>query len=162
MKKLLIVFAAFCSFALTACGPSKLQIQEMSSSCDVTIEVGKVLDDTLSLYVGNMFFLNAKQTVNEDLFPLSASVRDPMNIEIKGRTDRIENAGAFVDYLRKPFPMAVTFGIVIGDAAKNEIGFDEAKTVNRLVEAFRGLEGASLVLFHANVEGELVDMKKLF
>lgn len=162
MKKLLVAVVAFVSLALTACGPSLLEIKEASSNCDVTIEVGKALDDTLSLYVGNMFFLNAKQTVNEELFPLSASVRDPMNIEVKGRTDRIENAAAFIDYLRKPAPMAVTFGIVVSEGAKNEIGFDEAKTVSRLQAAFQTLEGGSLILFHANADGELTDMKKLF
>ena len=127
MKKILAAFAILVSAALVACGPSKLEIQEMSSSCDVSIEVGKVLDDTISLYVGNMFFLNAKQTVNEDL---SA-------------------------------PNAVTFGIVVNEGAKNEIGFAETKTVNRLVEVLKTLEGGSVILFHEK-DGQLTDAKKLF
>ena len=161
MKKVLVAFVALVSAALIACGPSKLEIQEMSSSCDVSIEVGKVLDDTISLYVGNMFFLNAKQTVNEDLFPLSASVRDPMNIDVKGRTDVIASAEEFINYLRRPAPNAVTFGIVVNEAAKNEIGFDETKTVNRLVEVLKTLEGGSAILFHEK-DGQLTDAKKLF
>jgi hypothetical protein len=161
MKKILAAFAILVSAALVACGPSKLESQEMSSSCDVSIEVGKVLDDTISLYVGNMFFLNAKQTVNEDLFPLSASVRDPMNIDVKGRTDVIASAADFIAYLRRSAPNAVNFGIVVNEAAKNEIGFDETKTVNRLVEVFKTLEGGSVILFHEK-DGQLTDAKKLF
>jgi pyridoxine 5'-phosphate synthase PdxJ len=108
-----------------------------------------------------MFFLNAKQTVNEDLFPLSASIRDPMNIEVKGRTDVIASAADFIAYLRRSAPNAVNFGIVINEAANNEIGFDEAKTVNRLVEVFKTLEGGSVILFHEK-DGQLTDAKKLF
>ena len=133
----------------------------MSSACDVSVEVGKVLDDTISLYVGNMFFLNAKQTVNEELFPLSASIRDPMNIDVKGRTDRIESGADFINYLRRTAPNAVTFGIVVNSAAQNEIGFDETKTVNRLVEVLKTLDGGSVILFHEK-DGQLTDAKKLF
>ena len=161
MKKILAAFAILVSAALVACGPSKLELQERSSSCDVSIEVGKVLDDTISLYVGNMFFLNAKQTVNEELFPLSASVRDPMNIDVKGRTDVIASGADFISYLRRPAPNAVTFGIVVNEGAKNEIGFDEAKTVQRLVDVLKTLEGGSVILFHEK-DGQLTDAKKLF
>ena len=120
-----------------------------------------MLDDTISLYVGNMFFLNAKQTVNEELFPLSASIRDPMNIDVKGRTDRIESGADFISYLRRTAPNAVTFGIVVNSAAQNEIGFDETKTVNRLVEVLKTLDGGSVILFHEK-DGQLTDAKKLF
>lgn len=162
MKKILVAFVALVSAALVACGPSKLDIQEMSVNCDVSIEVSKVLDDSISLYIGNMFFLNAKQTVNESLFPLSASVRDPGNPEALSRTDVIEDEKAFVDYLRRAAPMAVTFGIVVNETANNEIGFDEAKTVSRIVNALKTLEGGSAILFHATADGELTDAKKLF
>jgi len=161
MKKIFAAFIVLASMVFIACGPSKLEIQEMSSSCDVSIEVGKALDDSISLYVGNMFFLNAKQTVNESLFPLTASIRDPMKIDVKGRSDRIETGADFLNYLRRPAPNAVTFGIVINAAANNEIGFDEAKTVNRLVEVLKTLEGGSVILFHEK-DGQLTDAKKLF
>ena len=42
MNKLLLSFIVLFSFALIACGPSRTQIQEMSSSCDALIEVRHV------------------------------------------------------------------------------------------------------------------------
>lgn len=159
MKKLLAL--VFASFALIACGPSQLEIQEMSAMCDVTIEIRQVLDDSISLYVGNMFFLNAKQAVNEELFPLSASIRDPMNIESLAPTDVIGSGEEFIEYLRKNAPGAVSFGIVIGETAANEIGFDEAKIVSKLTSVFQGMGGGMLTLFHEK-GGNVVDAKKIF
>lgn len=161
MKKLLIALVAFVSLTLTACGPSKLEIQEMSAMCDVTIEVRQVLDDSISLYVGNMFFLNAKQAVNEELFPLSASIRDPMNIEALARTDVIGSGDEFIEYLRKNAPGAVSFGIVISETAANEIGFDEAKIVAKLTAIFQKMDGGMLTLFHEK-GGDVIDAKKIF
>lgn len=161
MKKLLFSLVAALSLVLVACGPSKIEIKEMSVECDATIEIQQVLSDSISLYVGNMFFLNAKQAVNDDLFPLSASIRDPMSIETLTRTDVIQSGEQFIEYLRKNAPGAVSFGIVIGESAANEIGFDEAKVVANLRKVFESMGGGSLVLFHEK-GGELVDAKKLF
>ena len=48
MKKFLLALAVFASAVLVACGPSKLEMQEMSSSCDVIIEVRQVLNDSIN------------------------------------------------------------------------------------------------------------------
>ena len=45
------------------------------------IEVRQVLNDSISLYVGNVFYLNSKQIVGDDMFPLHASTRDPSEFE---------------------------------------------------------------------------------
>ena len=50
---------------------------------------------------------------------------------------------------------------VVGENAKNEIGFDEGKLVNELTEAFRKIDGGTLVLFHEE-GGEIVSAKKIF
>lgn len=161
MKKLFFSLVASLSFVLVACGPSKIEIKEMSVECDVTIEIQQVLSDSISLYVGNMFFLNAKQAVNDNLFPLSASIRDPMSIETLTRTDVIQSGDDFIEYLRKNALGAVSFGIVIGESAANEIGFDETKVVRNLQKVFENMGGGSLILFHEK-GGELVSAKKLF
>ena len=74
---------------------------------------------------------------------------------------RLPVGADFIAYLRRSAPNAVNFGIVVNEAAKNEIGFDETKTVNRLVEVFKTLEGGSVILFHEK-DGQLTDAKKLF
>ena len=53
MKKFLLALAVFASAVLVACGPSKLEMQEMSSSRDVIVEVRQVLNDSISLMIGN-------------------------------------------------------------------------------------------------------------
>ena len=81
MKKMLLSLLAVLSLALLACGPSKVDMQVMSAECDIVIEVRQVLNDSISLFVGNTLYLNSKQAVAADLFPLLVSVRDPMEIE---------------------------------------------------------------------------------
>ncbi len=55
----------------------------------------------------------------------------------------------------------VNAGIVIGETAYNEIGFEEAYAVAKLTALFKKMHGGSLMLFHEN-RGELTDMKKLY
>ena len=52
-------------------------------------------------------------------------------------------------------------GIVIGETAYNEIGFEESDAVAKLTTVFKKVQGGSLVLFDEKA-GELTDMKKLY
>ena len=56
MKKIFLTALAAISLAFMACAPSKLDIQEASITSDVLIEVRQVLNDSISLYVGNVFY----------------------------------------------------------------------------------------------------------
>ena len=161
MKKLFLAAAALVSVVLMACGPSKLEMQEMSSQCDIMVEVRQVLNDSISLFVGNTLYLNSKQVLGETIFPLLVSTRDPMEIEKLAATDVVANEDAFISYLRKASPDMVNFGIVIGETAAYEIGFDETKTVEMLKGIFKKVDGGSLVLFHEK-GGELTNAKKLY
>lgn len=161
MKKILAAFALLTSMVLVACGPSKLEIQEMSSQCDVMIEVRQVLNDSISLMIGNTLYLNSKQALNENIFPLLVSTRDPKEIERLTSTDVINDEAGLLQYLRFSSPDMVNFGIVIGETAYNEIGFDENVIVNALKNIFMKVDGGTLVLFHEK-GGELTAAKKLF
>ena len=104
MKKLALTVLATISLALMACGPSKLEIQEASSMSDVLIEVRQVLNDSISLYVGNVFYLNSKQIVADDMYPLHASTRDPSEFEkftdgTNSRVDHYDNCIAYNDHV---------------------------------------------------------------
>ena len=155
MKKLLILFVAMVSGVFVACGPSKLEIQEMSSSRDVIIEVRQVLNDSISLMVGN------KQVLGDNLFPLLVSTRDPQEIERLTATDVVNGPEDLLKYLRFTSPDMVNFGIVIGETAYNEVGFDENHVVETLKNIFIKVDGGSLILFHEK-NGELTAAKKLF
>jgi hypothetical protein len=161
MKKLALTVLATISLALMACGPSKLEIQEASSMSDVLIEVRQVLNDSISLYVGNVFYLNSKQIVADDMYPLHASTRDPSEFEKLTATDEITNDEEFLNYLRRKAPDMMNVGIVIGETAYNEIGFEEAAAVEKLTKIFQKIQGGSLTLFHEK-NGDLTDMKKLY
>ena len=67
----------------------------------------------------------------------------------------------FLNYLRKVSPQMVQIGLVIGETAANEIGFEESETVAKMTKVFQKMGGGSLILFHEK-GGELTDMKKLF
>ena len=155
MKKLALAVLSVVSLALMACGPSKLEIQEASSQSDVLIEVRQVLNDSISLFVGNTFYLNSKQVIADDLYPLLVSTRDPAELEKPTATDILNN------YLRRKSPDLMNVGIVIGETAYNEIGFEESDAVAKLTKVFKKVQGGSLVLFHEKA-GELTDMKKLY
>ena len=161
MKKLALLLLATISLALMACGPSKLEIQEASSMSDVLIEVRQVLNDSISLYVGNVFYLNSKQIVADDMYPLHASTRDPSEFEKLTATDEITNDEEFLNYLRRKAPDMMNVGIVIGETAYNEIGFEETAAVEKLTKIFQKIQGGSLTLFHEK-NGDLTDMKKLY
>ena len=161
MKKIALGLLSAVSFALMACGPSKLEIQEASSQSDVLLEVRQVLNDSISLFVGNTLYLNSKQMVADDMYPLLVSTRDPAEFEKPTATDVLNSDEDLLNYLRRKSPDLVNVGIVIGETAYNEIGFDEKDAVEKLTRIFKKMQGGSLVLFHEKA-GELTDMKKLY
>lgn len=161
MKKLALAVLSVVSLALMACGPSKLEIQEASSQSDVIIEVRQVLNDSISLFVGNTFYLNSKQAISDEMYPLLVSTRDPAELEKPTATDILNNDEDLLNYLRRKSPDLMNVGIVIGETAYNEIGFEEEPVVAKLTAVFKKLQGGSLVLFHEKA-GELTDMKKLY
>ncbi|WP_407455956.1 hypothetical protein [Fibrobacter sp.] len=161
MKKFALAVLSVVSLALMACGPSKLEIQEASSQSDIMVEVRQVLNDSISLFVGNTFYLNSKQAIADNMYPLLVSTRDPAELEKPTATDILNNDDDFLNYLRRKAPDMVNVGIVIGETAYNEIGFEEADAVAKLTALFKKLQGGSLVLFHEK-GGELTDMKKLY
>ena len=161
MKKLFLMVLATISLAFMACGPSKIEMQEASSMSDVLIEVRQVLNDSISLYVGNILYLNSKQIVADDIYPLNVSTRDPAEFEKLTATDVINSDEELLDYLRRKAPDMMNIGIVIGETAYNEVGFEEAAVVEKLTKIFQKIQGGSLTLFHER-EGQLTDMKKLY
>ena len=161
MKKLFLVALATISLAFMACGPSKIQMQEASSMSDVLIEVRQVLNDSISLYVGNVLYLNSKQIVADDMYPWFVSTRDPAEFEKLTATDEIKSDEELLNYLRRKAPDMMNIGLVIGETAYNEIGFEEAAAVAKLTKIFQQIQGGSLTLFHEK-NGELTDMKKLY
>ena len=161
MKKLALLALATISLALIACGPSKLKMQETSSMCDVLIEVRQVLNDSISLYVGNVLYLNSKQIVADDMYPLHVSTRDPAEFEKLTATDEVNSDEELLNYLRRKAPDMMNFGLVIGETAYNEIGFEEQAAIDKLIKVFQKVQGGSLTLFHEK-DGELTDMKKLY
>jgi hypothetical protein len=161
MKKLALMALVSFSLAFMACGPSKLEIQEASSQSDVLLEVRQVLNDSISLFVGNTLYLNSKQMVADDMYPLLVSTRDPAELEKPTATDILNNDEDFLNYLRRKAPDFVNVGVVIGETAYNEIGFEEKDAVEKLTKIFKKVQGGSMVLFHEKA-GELTDMKKLY
>lgn len=161
MKKLAFALFAAMSMVLVACGPSKLEIQEMAVQSDVVVEVRQVLNDSISLFVGNTMYLNAKQMVSDEMYPLLVSKRDPAELEKPTATDILNSDEDLLNYLRKVSPQMTAIGLVIGETAANEIGFDEAEVIAKLTAVFKKMGGGTLVLFHEKA-GELTDAKKIF
>ena len=161
MKKFALMVLATISLALMACGPSKLEIQEASSQSDIQIEVRQVLNDSISLFVGNTFYLNSKQVIVDNLYPLLVSTRDPAELEKPTATDILNSDEELLNYLRRKSPEMMNIGLVIGETAYNEIGFEEADVVAKISKIFKKMQGGSLTLFHEK-GGELTDMKKLY
>ena len=161
MKKLFLTALAAISLAFMACAPSKLDIQEAAVTSDVLVEVRQVLNDSISLYVGNVLYLNSKQVVADDMYPLHVSTRDPSEFEKLTPTDVISSDEELLNYLRRKAPDMMNVGIVIGETAYNEAGFDEQAVVEKLTKIFQKIQGGSLKLFHEK-ESQLTDMKKLY
>ncbi len=162
MKKFIAALAAAATLSLmTACGASKLELQEMSSQCDVNVEIRQVLNDSISLFVGNTLYLNAKQMVPDEMYPLLVSTRDPSDFQKPTATDIINTDEDLLNYLRRVAPAMVQVGLVIGESAANEIGFEESDAIKKMTAIFKKMEGGSLILFHEKA-GEITDGKKLF
>ena len=161
MKKLALAVFSVLSLALMACGPSKLDIQEKSVMSDVLIEVRQVLNDSISLYVGNVFYLNSKQIVADEMYPMEVSTRDPAEFEKLTATETVNSDEEFLNYLRRKAPDLINVGIVIGETAYNEVGFEEKAAVEKLTKIFQKTQGGTLTLFHEK-EGQLTDMKKIY
>ena len=159
MKKLALLAFTAISLAFMACAPSKLDIQEAAVTSDVLVEVRQVLNDSISLYVGNVLYLNSKQVVADDIYPLHVSTRDPSEFEKLTPTDVINSDEELLNYLRRK--ELRNGGIVVGETAYNEIGFEEAAVVAKLTSIFQKVQGGTLTLFHEK-EGHLTDMKKIY
>jgi hypothetical protein len=99
--------------------------------------------------------------VADDMYPLLVSTRDPAELEKPTATDILNNDEDFLNYLRRKAPDFVNVGVVIGETAYNEIGFEEKDAVEKLTKIFKKVQGGSMVLFHEKA-GELTDMKKLY
>ena len=78
-----------------------------------------------------------------------------------GNKSRWEYMQDLLNYLRRKSPDLINVGIVIGETAYNEIGFEERDAIEKLTKIFKKVQGGSLVLFHEKA-GELTDMKKLY
>lgn len=162
MKKAAFLFLVLlCSVTFTACGPSRTQIQEMSSACDILIEVHHVQNDSIALFIGNTLFINTQQLVRDDIFPFLVSKRDPTNIDIPTATTVLNNKEEFFSYLQKSSTTLTSFGIIIGENISNEIGFDETKAIQKIVTLLQSIEGGSAMLFNEK-GGQLVKAKKLY
>ncbi len=161
MKKIFLMAVATISLALMACAPSKLDIQEAAVTSDVLVEVRQVLNDSISLYMGNVLYLNSKQVIADDMYPLHVSTRDPSEFEKLTPTDEVNSDEEFLNYLRRKAPDMMNVGIVIGETAYNEVGFEEQAVVEKLTKIFQKIQGGSLKLFHEK-EGHLTDMKKIY
>ncbi len=161
MKKVSMVLLGLLSLVLLACAPSSLQIKEMSSECDIMVEVRYVENDSIGLFVGNTLFLNTRQVTGESLFPMLISTRDPMNIDVPTATDVVRDPAELTAYLQRQIPALTRFGLVIGENVGHEISFEEKKVVNLLSQYFKTFDGSSLILFHEK-GGELTNAKKLY
>lgn len=161
MKKIWVLLFIFVAFLLSACGLSKTQINEMSSSCDVMLEVRYIQNDSIALYVGNTMFVNTQQVVRSDFFPFLVSKRDPMDIDIPTATTVLHSPEEFIDYLKGSASSLSMVGLVMGENVKNEIGFEESDAIQKFTELLKTVEGSSLILFHEK-GGQLVKAKKLF
>ena len=95
------------------------------------------------------------------MYPLHASTRDPAEFEKLTPTDVLNSDEEFLNYLRRKAPDMMNVGIVIGETAYNEVGFDETAAVEKLTKIFQKIQGGSLKLFHEK-NGELTDMKKIY
>ena len=67
----------------------------------------------------------------------------------------------FVEFLRLCVQTPVNFGIVIDASVKNQIGFDEASTIEKLKAMIQSIEGSSAYLMHGEA-GQWKDITKLF
>ncbi|HHX15828.1 MAG TPA: hypothetical protein GX724_06665 [Fibrobacter sp.] len=160
MKKLMLSFLGLLAFTLVACGPSRVQIQEMSSSCDVLIEIHHVQNDSIAIFVGNSMFINAQQLIRDEVFPFLVSKRNPTDIDIPTATTVLNSKEEFVDYIKGNVSTFTSYGIVIGKNVSNEIGFDEAEAIEKVKGLLESIKASSVILFHEQ-DGQLIKAKKL-
>lgn len=161
MKKIAFSLLAAVTMFFMACGSSKINVQEASSQCDVMIEVRQVLNDSISWLVNNNLYLNAKQVIPDDMYPILVSTRDPADWDRSISTTIINSDEDLINLMRKVSPEMTQIGLVIGETAANEIGFDEADAINKVTAIFKKMGGGSMYLFH-DKNGELVDGKVLY
>lgn len=156
----MLSFLGLLAFTLVACGPSRVQIQEMSSSCDVLIEIHHVQNDSIAIFVGNSMFINAQQLIRDEVFPFLVSKRNPTDIDIPTATTVLNSKEEFVDYIKGNVSTFTSYGIVIGKNVSNEIGFDEAEAIEKVKGLFESVKTTSVILFHEQ-DGQLIKAKKL-
>lgn len=158
---IILSLALFGIFSFVGCASTpKLSPEGVSDQCDVIIEV-REMGETLSMMVGKTFYLNAAQAGASRLFPMQVTVRDPENVDHVTPTRTIVSQDNFIEFLRLCVQTPVNFGIVIDNSVKNQIGFDEASTIEKLKAMIQSIEGSSAYLMHGEA-GQWTDITKLF
>lgn len=157
--KMLAVASVFLSIIFIACAPSKQKIQfAASEEVETLVEVRYMQEDTVALMIGKSLYINALQVLG-DLFPLKATVKDPMALERETPVVTLSSAEELVEFIGRAVPSVKNFGIVIGGNVNEQIGFDEKDAISKISEAL-SVTGGTQILFHEK-DGELVDMKRL-
>lgn len=160
MKKIVLaLLTVVMASVFVACGPSALEIKEMSSDCEFNVEIRYVPDDSIAILMGNALYVATSQLVSGNLYPLSISTRS--DIDSRAPTDVVNSDEEFAAYINRRIPGAMNFGIVVDDNSANEIGFEKETAVKMFQDFFKkSYPGAKSVYFSSR-NGELVSAKKL-
>ncbi|MBP5247596.1 MAG: hypothetical protein J6Z31_07030 [Fibrobacter sp.] len=153
----LLTMAIAC--ALTACGPSALEIKEMSSDCDFNVEIRYVPNDSIAIFMGNAIYVATSQLVSGNLYPLSISTRT--DIDSRAPTDVVNSDEEFAAYINRRVPGVSHFGIVIDENSGNEIGFEKSSAIQMFDNFFSKAYPGSNVVYFDSRNGSLVSAKKL-
>lgn len=160
MKRIIFaLFALVLTSVMVACGPSSLEIKEMSSDCEFNVEIRYVPNDSIAIFMGNALYVATSQLVSGNLYPLSISTRS--DIDSRAPTDVVNSDEEFAAYINRRVPGITHFGIIVDENSGNEIGFEKTAAIQMFQNFFDKSYPGSKTVYFESKNGELVNAKKL-
>ncbi len=160
-KSLQLLSLALLSLLALACGPSKLEIQEMAIDSDLLLEFRYIENDSIGIRMGNMLVLNSSKTSGQDFYPLLVSTRSPDDIDKPTATTVISDDAGFLEYIRRENPQLSRFGVVIGENCQRDPSFSENNAIAIASRLAKMVPGSTLVVFREK-DGDIFAAKKVF
>lgn len=160
MKKMILaLLIVVVACMVTACGPSALEIKEMSSDCEFSVEIRYVPNDSIAIFMGNAMYVATSQLASGNLYPLSVSTRT--DIDSRAPTDVVNSDEELAAYINRRVPGVSHFGIIVDENSQNEIGFEKTAVVQMFDQFFSKSYPGSTVVYFDSKNGDLVSAKKL-
>ena len=158
MNKFLVVGLWIVTSFLASCANSKAKAQEQVTECDVLFEYHSIVNDSISLMIGNTMRVHSAKTQPERFYPLLVSVRNPRDLDRPTSSEVILDDPSLLAFLRRELPFLQTIGVVISSNTSQDPGFSESGALVPIRKFAKLVPDSRILVFH-ELDGDVISVR---